>query len=172
LSASKSVLLASTLLLHRKQAVIPESGQEGSYSTPHVFGSKQGSSPFGPFSCRVPYRCYYDSAMPPVACLEIDQSSTTRQHKRAPCDRTLSCVVGWFLSGILGIAVRVRAPGRPWHVRDNVLSGGEGSVRRHGIIGREDQELLPVMCCRGAFVPCAIPDGPAIPLQKASGLLG
>jgi hypothetical protein len=38
----------------------------------------------------------------------------------------------------------------------------------HVAIGREDREPLLNMCCRDAFVPCAITDGAAMPLQKAS----
>src|SRR5439155_3045340 len=54
------------------------------------------------------------------------------------------------------------------------LSSGEVSGmaaatgRMPGVIGREDQELPPSMCCRDAFVRCAITDGSAIPLQMAS----
>src|SRR5947208_3909827 len=36
------------------------------------------------------------------------------------------------------------------------------------VIGRADQELLPSMCCRDVFVPCAITNGSAMPLHMAS----
>src|SRR5512135_1930752 len=40
------------------------------------------------------------------------------------------------------------------------------------VIGREDQELPPSLCCRDAFVPCAITNESALPSQMASDPLG
>ena len=40
------------------------------------------------------------------------------------------------------------------------------------VIGRADQELPPSLCCRDAFVPCAITDASAMPSQMASDPLG
>src|SRR5947199_140905 len=40
------------------------------------------------------------------------------------------------------------------------------------VIGRVDQGLPPRMCCRDAFVPCAITNGSAMPSQMASDPLG
>jgi hypothetical protein len=42
----------------------------------------------------------------------------------------------------------------------------------HRMFGREDQVLPPSMCCRDAFVPCAITDRSAMPSQMASDPLG
>src|SRR5438477_8883568 len=54
------------------------------------------------------------------------------------------------------------------------LSSGEASGMRAAtapmrvVIGRVDQGLPPRMCCRDAFVPCAITNGSAMPSQMAS----